>query len=221
MWCPILRSRGPRRPEPWCTTRHQDRSYREDDRQQQNHGEPRMAHRGPLSRKSPGTPPTVETALTYPMRRRIPTAHVAVARTAPTLHRLRLGSRSASAIRPHAAARRTACTCDQAARTRAPDTRATRPWILLGGCSWCAARAHRPGWARRAIDARPSTPSPQGGTRRRRKTSSSVLATRTPPWRTRTRAARPSRRAARPSRGERRLAGRPPPRSRCARSRRR
>ena len=162
MWCPILRSRGPRRPEPWCTTRHQDRSYREDDRQQQNHGEPRMAHRGPLSRKSPGTPPTVETALTYPMRRRIPTAHVAVARTAPTLHRLRLGSRSASAIRPHAAARRTACTCDQAARTRAPDTRATRPWILLGGCSWCAARAHRPGWARRAIDARPSTPSPQG-----------------------------------------------------------
>ena len=96
------------------------------------------------------------------MRRRIPTANVAVARTAPTLHRMRLGSRSASAIRPHAAARRTACTCDQDARTRAPDTRATRTWILLCGRAWCAARAHRPGWARRALDARPSTPSPQG-----------------------------------------------------------
>ena len=96
------------------------------------------------------------------MRRRIPTANVAVARTAPTLHRMRLGSRSASAIRPHAAARRPAWTCDQDTRTRAPDTRATRPWILLGGRAWCAARAHRPGWARRALDARPSTPSPQG-----------------------------------------------------------
>ena len=49
----ILRSRGHRRPDPWCTRRHQDRSCREDERQQQNHGEPRMAHRGPLSRKSP------------------------------------------------------------------------------------------------------------------------------------------------------------------------
>ena len=96
------------------------------------------------------------------MRRRIPTAHVAVARTAPTLHRLRLGSLSASAIRPHAAARRPALTCDQDARNRDPDTRATRQWICIGGRSGCAARAHRPGWARRAIDARPSTPSPQG-----------------------------------------------------------
>ena len=37
-----------------------------------------------------------------------------------------------------------------------------RNQILLGGRAGCAARAHRPGWARRAIDARPSTPSPQG-----------------------------------------------------------
>ena len=122
-----------------------------------------MAHRGPLSRKSPRTPPTVETALTYPMRRRIPTADVAVARTAPTLHRLRLGSRSASAIRPHAAARRTALTCDHDARTRDPDTRATRPWILLSGRAGCAARAHRPGGARRAIDARPRPPTAPRG----------------------------------------------------------
>ena len=64
-------------------------------------------------------------------------------------------------------------------------------------------------------------PQPPGGTRRRRQTESSVLATRTPTWRTRKLAARPSRRAARTSRGERRLAVRPPPRSRCARSRRR
>ena len=96
------------------------------------------------------------------MRRRIPTANVAVARTAPTIHRMRLVSRSASAIRPHAAARCTALTCDQDARTRAPATRATRTWILLCGRSGCAARAHRPGWARRAIDARPRPPSPQG-----------------------------------------------------------
>ncbi len=64
-------------------------------------------------------------------------------------------------------------------------------------------------------------PQPPGGTRRRRKTYSSVRATRTPPWRPRPLAARPSRLAARTSRGERRLAVRPPPRSRCARSRRR
>ena len=156
-----------------------------------------------------------------PMRRRIPTAHVAVARTAPTIHRMRLGSRSASAIRPHAAARSNAYTCDQDARTRDPDTRATRKWICLCGRSWCAARAHRPGWARRALDARPSTPQPPGGTRRRRTTGSSVLATRHPTWRTRHLAACPSRLAARTSSGERRLAVRPPPRSRCARSRRR
>ena len=148
-----------------------------------------------------GTPDQLTLARVYPdryvpMRRRIPTAHVAVARTAPTLHRLRLGSRSARAIRPHAAARRTACTCDHDARTRAPDTRATRTWILLCGRAGCAARAHRPGWARRAIDARPSTPRPPGGTRRRRQTESRVLATRHPTWRTRTLAARPSRRAA-------------------------
>ena len=96
------------------------------------------------------------------MRRRIPPAHVAVARTAPPLHRMRLGSRSASAIRTHAAARRTAFPCDQDARNRDPDTRATRQWICIGGRSGCAARAHRPGWARRAIDALPSTPSPHG-----------------------------------------------------------
>ena len=96
------------------------------------------------------------------MRRRIPTAHVAVARTAPPIHRMRLGSRSASAIRPHAAARRTACPGDQDARNRDPDTRATRQWICLGGRAGCAAREHRPGWARRALDARPSPPSPQG-----------------------------------------------------------
>ena len=180
-----------------------------------------MAHRGPLARKSPRTPPTVETALTSPMRRRIPTAHVAVARTAPTIHRLRLGSRSASAIRPHAAARRTAWTCDHDARTRDPDTRATRPWILLGGRSGCAARAHRPGGGAARPRRAAETPQPTGGTRRRRQTESRVLATRTPPWRPRTLAARPSRRAARPSRGARRLAVRPPPRSRCARSRRR
>ena len=96
------------------------------------------------------------------MRRRIPTAHVAVARTAPTLHRMRLGSRSASSIRTHAAARNTAFPCDQDARNRDPDTRATRQWIFLCGRSWCAARAHRPGWARRALDARPRPPSPQG-----------------------------------------------------------
>ena len=96
------------------------------------------------------------------MRRRIPPAHVAVARTAPPLHRMRLGSRSASAIRTHAAARRTAFPCDQDARNRDPDTRATRHWICLCGRAGCAARAHRPGWARRAHDALPSTPSPQG-----------------------------------------------------------
>ena len=96
------------------------------------------------------------------MRRRIPTAHVAVARTAPPLHRMRLGSRSASASRSPAAARRTAFPCDQDARNRDPDTRATRTWICIGGRSWCAARAHRPGWARRALDARPRPPSPQG-----------------------------------------------------------
>ena len=96
------------------------------------------------------------------MRRRIPTAHVAVARTAPPLHRMRLGSRSASAIRTHAAARSTAFPGDQDARNREPDTRPTRTWICIGGRSWCAARAHRPGWARRAIDALPSTPRPQG-----------------------------------------------------------
>ena len=62
---------------------------------------------------------------------------------------------------------------------------------------------------------------PPGGTRRRRTTSSSVLATRQPTWRTRPLAARRSRRAARTSLGARRLAVRPPPRSRCARSRRR
>ena len=44
----------------------------------------------------------------------------------------------------------------------ATDTRATRQWICICGRAGCAARAHRPGWARRAIDARPSTPSPQG-----------------------------------------------------------
>ena len=42
------------------------------------------------------------------------------------------------------------------------DTRATRTRILLYGRAGCAARAHRPGWARRAIDARPRPPSPQG-----------------------------------------------------------
>ena len=102
----------------------------------------------------------------------------------------------------------------------ATDTRATRQWICICGRSWCAAREHRPGWARRAIDALPRT-QPPGGKRRRRTTSSSVLATRTPTWRTRPLAARPSRLAERTSLGERRLAGRPPPRSRCARSRRR
>ena len=96
------------------------------------------------------------------MRRRIQTATVAVARTAQTIHRMCLGARSASAIRPHAAARRTAFPCDQDARNLDPDTRATRTWICIGGRSWCAARAHRPGWARRALDARPSPPSPQG-----------------------------------------------------------
>ena len=146
---------------------------------------------------------------------------VAVARTAPTIHRMRLVSRSARAIRPHAAARSPACTCDQDARNRDPDTRATRQWICLCGRSGCAARAHRPGWARRALDARPSPPQPPGGKRRSRTTDSSVLATRNPTWRTRPLAARPSRRAARTSRGARRLAVRPPPRSRCARSRRR
>ena len=63
-------------------------------------------------------------------------------------------------------------------------------------------------------------PRPRGGTRRSGKTDSRVLAQQHPTWRTRPRAARPSRRAARPSRGARRLAVRPPPRSRCARSRR-
>ena len=96
-----------------------------------------------------------------PMRRRIPTATVAVARTAPTIHRMRLGSRSASSIRTPAAARRPAFPCEQDARNRNPDTRATRPWIVLCGRAGWAARAHRPGWARRALDARPSTPSPQ------------------------------------------------------------
>ena len=48
------------------------------------------------------------------------------------------------------------------ARNRDPDTRATRQWICICGRSWCAARAHRPGWARRALDARPRPPSPQG-----------------------------------------------------------
>ena len=178
-----------------------------------------------LTGKTASDPPlSVPNPYRYvPMRRKIPTANVAVARTAPPLHRMRLGSRSASASRSPAAARRTAFPCDQDARNRDPDTRATRTWICIGGRSWCAARAHRPGWARRALDARPSPPQPPGGTRRRRKTESRVLATRHPTWRTRPRAARRSRRAARTSRGARRLAVRPPPRSRsrCARSRRR
>ena len=174
----------------------------------------------PLPRKYPPTPPTVETALTYPMKRRIPTAHVAVARTAPTLHRMRLGSRSARAIRTHAAARRAALTCDQDARNRDPD--AGHPTRDL---SWRTRRVGgqraptRVGAARHRRAA--EHPQPPGGTRRRRKTSSSVLVKRTPTWRTRPRAARPSRLAARTSLGARRLAGRPPPRSRCARSRRR
>ena len=71
-------------------------------------GPPRRAGRGHV--KTPLHPLTVETALTYPMRRRIPPANVAVARTAQTLHRMRLGSRSESSIRAHAAARRTALT---------------------------------------------------------------------------------------------------------------
>ena len=62
-----------------------------------------------------------------------------------------------------AAARRTALTCDQDARTRDPDTLATRQWICLGGRSWCAARAHRPGGGRGAPSTRGrAPPSPQG-----------------------------------------------------------
>ena len=53
-------------------------------------------------------------------------------------------------------------TCDPDARNRDPDTRATRTGIFLGGRSWWAAREHRPGWARRALDARPSPPAPRG-----------------------------------------------------------
>ena len=96
------------------------------------------------------------------MRRRIPTAHVAVALTAPTIHRMSLVSRSAISIRTHAAARSNAFTSDQDARKRETDTRATRKWIFIYGRSWCAARENRTGWARRALDARPRTPSPQG-----------------------------------------------------------
>ena len=96
------------------------------------------------------------------MRRRIPTAHVAVELTAPTIHRMSLVSRSASSIRTHAAARSTALQEIKTRETGEPDTRATRQWIFLCGRSGWAARETRPGWARRAIDARPRTPSPQG-----------------------------------------------------------
>ena len=44
----------------------------------------------------------------------------------------------------------------------ATDTRATQKWICIYGRSWCAARENRPGWARRAIDALPRPPRPQG-----------------------------------------------------------
>ena len=81
-----------------------------------------------------------------------------------------------------------------------PDTRATRQWICIGGRSGCAARAHRPGWARRAIDALPSPPSPQGA-RGEDASPDRVLATRHPTWRTRPLAARPSRLVERTSSG--------------------
>ena len=122
-------------------------------------GPPRRAGRCHVN---PPYPPDSRNRLTYPMRRRIPTAHVPVARTAPTIHRMRLGSRSASAIRTHAAARSTAVTCDQDARNRDPDTRATRTWIFICGRSGCAVRETRPGWARRGARQGQQVPGPAG-----------------------------------------------------------
>ena len=159
------------------------------------------------------------------MRRRIPTANVAVARTAPTIHRMRLGSRSASSIRTHAAARSNALheikTRENGKRTRGTwDAGHPKMDLSLRTLLVCCQRAPtRVGAARHRRAA--EHPQPPGGTRRRRKTESSVLATRHPTWRTRPLAARPSRRAARTSLWARRLAVRPTPRSRCARSRRR
>ena len=175
-----------------------------------------MAHRGPLSRKSPDSRnrPHLSDQAQDPDGERGGRAH------GPDHPPDAPGFPIRELDPTHAAARSTALTCDQDARTRDPDTRATRPWILLADAPGVRPARTDPGGAarhRRAAE----HPQPPGVKEAKTHDRSSVLATRHPTWRTRQLAARPSRRAARPSLGARRLAGRPPPRSRCARSRRR